>query len=203
MMGAQFSRPKETPCRAPAQGAPAQDHCAPARHGSPPLGAAAHRWGRHNRHGRRQRQQRRPAADDPEVHQVPEGKANGRDPSKNDAESEWSRPATEEDLKHRKDNVAELQLKELEGAMHRSEATMTDLVWHQVNARGSARASDRGCHQCGRRYGDVLRARTAPAGGRMSDSTRCFRKPCQTAGEQEKAPGISGGPPRLYRRGCA
>ena len=130
-------------------------------------------------------------------------KANGREPSKKDAETEGRRLEAEADLKRSKADIAALQLKELEGTMHRSEATMTDLVWHQVNARGSARASGRGCHQCGHRCGDVLRARTAPAGGRMSDSTRCFRDPCQTVGEQEKAPGISGGPPRLYRRGCA
>ena len=56
-------------------------------------------------------------------------KANGREPSKKDAEIEGRRLEAEADLKRSK---ADIQLKELEGTMHRSEdveAVMTDLVY--------------------------------------------------------------------------
>lgn len=59
-------------------------------------------------------------------------KANGREPSKKDAEIEWRRLEAEVDLKRSKADIAALQLKELEGTMHRSEdveAVMTDLVY--------------------------------------------------------------------------
>ena len=60
-------------------------------------------------------------------------KANGREPSKKDAEIEGRRLEAEADLKRSKaDRSPALQLKELEGTMHRSEdveAVMTDLVY--------------------------------------------------------------------------
>lgn len=59
-------------------------------------------------------------------------KANGREPSKKDAETESRRMEAEADLKRSKADMAALQLKELEGKMHRSEdveAVMTDLVY--------------------------------------------------------------------------
>ena len=59
-------------------------------------------------------------------------KANGREPSKKDAEIEGRRLEAEADLKRSKADIAALQLKELEGTMHRSEdveAVMTDLVY--------------------------------------------------------------------------
>lgn len=59
-------------------------------------------------------------------------KANGRDAPKKDAETEGRRLEAEADLKRSKADMAALQLKELEGKMHRSEdveAVMTDLVF--------------------------------------------------------------------------
>ena len=59
-------------------------------------------------------------------------KANGREPSKKDAETEGRRLEAEADLKRSKADIAALQFKELEGTMHRSEdveAVMTDLVY--------------------------------------------------------------------------
>ena len=59
-------------------------------------------------------------------------KANGRDAPKKDAEVESRRLEAEADLKRNKADMAALQLKELEGTMHRSEdveAVMTDLVY--------------------------------------------------------------------------
>lgn len=60
-------------------------------------------------------------------------KANGRESiSKKDAETEGRRLEAEADLKRSKADMAALQLKELEGKMHRSEdveAVMTDLVF--------------------------------------------------------------------------
>lgn len=59
-------------------------------------------------------------------------KANGREPSKKDAETEGRRLEAEADLKRSKADIAALQLKELEGTMHRSEdveAVMTALVY--------------------------------------------------------------------------
>lgn len=59
-------------------------------------------------------------------------KANGREPSKKDSEIEGRRLEAEADLKRSKADIAALQLKELEGTMHRSEdveAVMTDLVY--------------------------------------------------------------------------
>lgn len=59
-------------------------------------------------------------------------KANGREPSKKDSEVEGRRLEAEADLKRSKADMAALQLKELEGKMHRSEdveAVMTDLVF--------------------------------------------------------------------------
>ena len=59
-------------------------------------------------------------------------KANGREPSKKDTEIEGRRLEAEADLKRSKADIAALQLKELEGTMHRSEdveAVMTDLVY--------------------------------------------------------------------------
>ena len=60
-------------------------------------------------------------------------KANGREPSKKDSEIEARRLEAEADLKRSKADMAALQLKELEGTMHRSEdveAVMTDLVYN-------------------------------------------------------------------------
>lgn len=48
-------------------------------------------------------------------------KANGREPSKKDSEIEGRRLEAEADLKRSKADVAALQLKKLEGTMHRSE----------------------------------------------------------------------------------
>ena len=48
-------------------------------------------------------------------------KANGREPSKKDSEIEGRRLEAEADLKRSKADMAALQLKELEGTMHRSE----------------------------------------------------------------------------------
>ncbi len=59
-------------------------------------------------------------------------KANGRDAPKKDAETEGRRLEAEADLKRSKADMAALQLKELEGKMHRSEdveAVMTDIVY--------------------------------------------------------------------------
>lgn len=60
-------------------------------------------------------------------------KANGRESvSKKDAETEGRRLEAEADLKRSKADMAAIQLKELEGKMHRSEdveAVMTDLVY--------------------------------------------------------------------------
>lgn len=59
-------------------------------------------------------------------------KANGKEPSKKDAETEGRRLEAEADLKRSKADMAALQLKELEGKMHRSEdveAVMTDVVY--------------------------------------------------------------------------
>lgn len=60
-------------------------------------------------------------------------KANGRESiSKKDADTEGRRLEAEADLKRSKADMAALQLKELEGKMHRSEdveAVMTDLVF--------------------------------------------------------------------------
>lgn len=59
-------------------------------------------------------------------------KANGREPSKKDTEIESRRLEAEADLKRSKADISALQLKELEGTMHRSEdveAVMTDLVY--------------------------------------------------------------------------
>lgn len=59
-------------------------------------------------------------------------KANGREPSKKDVEIEGRKLEAEADLKRSKADMAALQLKELEGKMHRSEdveAVMTDLVY--------------------------------------------------------------------------
>lgn len=59
-------------------------------------------------------------------------KANGREPTKKDAETEGRKLEAEADLKRSKADMAALQLKELEGKMHRSEdveAVMTDLVY--------------------------------------------------------------------------
>ena len=69
-------------------------------------------------------------------------KANGREPSKKDSEIEARRLEAEADLKRSKADMAALQLKELEGTMHRSEdveAVMTDLV---VAAQTAAEASE-------------------------------------------------------------
>ena len=49
-------------------------------------------------------------------------KANGREPSKKDSEIEGRRLEAEADLKRSKADIAALQLSELEGTMHRSEA---------------------------------------------------------------------------------
>ena len=71
-------------------------------------------------------------------------KANGREPSKKDAEIEGRRLEAEADLKRSKADIAALQLKELEGTMHRSEdveAVMTDLVYIS-SAATAAEASD-------------------------------------------------------------
>lgn len=59
-------------------------------------------------------------------------KANGKETSKKDTETEGRRLEAEADLKRSKADMAALQLKELEGKMHRSEdveAVMTDLVY--------------------------------------------------------------------------
>lgn len=59
-------------------------------------------------------------------------KANGKEASKKDTETEGRRLEAEADLKRSKADMAALQLKELEGKMHRSEdveAVMTDLVY--------------------------------------------------------------------------
>lgn len=59
-------------------------------------------------------------------------KANGRAPPKQDADAESRKLEAEADFKHSKADIAALQLKELEGTMHRSEdveAVMTDLVY--------------------------------------------------------------------------
>ena len=48
-------------------------------------------------------------------------KANGREPSKKDSEIEARRLEAEADLKRSKADMAALQLKQLEGTMHRSE----------------------------------------------------------------------------------
>lgn len=59
-------------------------------------------------------------------------KANGREESKKDTETESKKLEAEADLKRSKADMAALQLKELEGKMHRSEdveAVMTDLVY--------------------------------------------------------------------------
>ena len=59
-------------------------------------------------------------------------KANGREPAKKDAEIEGRRLEAEADLKRSKADMAALQLKELEGKMHRSEDVedvMTDLAF--------------------------------------------------------------------------
>lgn len=59
-------------------------------------------------------------------------KANGRELSKKDVELEGRKLEAEADLKRSKADMAALQLKELEGKMHRSEdveAVMTDLVY--------------------------------------------------------------------------
>lgn len=59
-------------------------------------------------------------------------KANGREYSKKDAETETRKLEAEADLKRSKADMAALQLNELEGKMHRSEdveAVMTDLVY--------------------------------------------------------------------------
>ena len=59
-------------------------------------------------------------------------KANGRETSKKDTETEGRRLSAEADLKRSKADMAALQLQELEGKMHRSEdveAVMTDLVF--------------------------------------------------------------------------
>ncbi|MBQ9229068.1 MAG: hypothetical protein IJ680_01260 [Paludibacteraceae bacterium] len=59
-------------------------------------------------------------------------KANGRQESSKDAEQESIKLKAEADLKRSKADMAELQLKELRGEMHRSEdveAVMTDLIY--------------------------------------------------------------------------
>ena len=59
-------------------------------------------------------------------------KANGKEATKKDTETEGRRLEAEADLKRSKADMAALQLKELEGKMHRSEdveAVMTDLVY--------------------------------------------------------------------------
>lgn len=59
-------------------------------------------------------------------------KANGREPTKKDTETEGRKLEAEADLKRSKADMAALQLKELEGKMHRSEdveAVVTDLVY--------------------------------------------------------------------------
>ena len=59
-------------------------------------------------------------------------KANGREAPKKDIETEGRRLEAEADLKRSKADMAALQLRELEGKMHRSEdveAVMTDLVY--------------------------------------------------------------------------
>lgn len=59
-------------------------------------------------------------------------KANGRAPPKQDMDAESRRLEAEADLKRSKADIAALQLKELEGTMHRSEdvqAIMSDLVF--------------------------------------------------------------------------
>lgn len=59
-------------------------------------------------------------------------KANGKEAAKKDTETEGRRLEAEADLKRSKADMAALQLKELEGKMHRSEdveAVMTDLVY--------------------------------------------------------------------------
>lgn len=59
-------------------------------------------------------------------------KANGREATKKDTETEGRKLEAEADLKRSKADMAALQLKELEGKMHRSEdveAVMTDLVY--------------------------------------------------------------------------
>ena len=63
-------------------------------------------------------------------------KANGREPSKKDAEIEGRRLEAEADLKRSKADIAALQLKELEGTMHRSEdvKAMTDDLIYAVRS---------------------------------------------------------------------
>ena len=59
-------------------------------------------------------------------------KANGREAPKKDIETEGRRLEAEADLKRSKADMAAIQLRELEGNMHRSEdveAVMTDLVY--------------------------------------------------------------------------
>lgn len=59
-------------------------------------------------------------------------KANGRAPPKQDLDAEARKLEAEADFKRSKADMAALQLKELEGTMHRSEdveAVMTDLVY--------------------------------------------------------------------------
>ncbi|WP_455506445.1 protoporphyrinogen oxidase [Gemmiger formicilis] len=59
-------------------------------------------------------------------------KANGREAPKKDIETEGRRLEAEADLKRSKADMAAIQLRELEGKMHRSEdveAVMTDLVY--------------------------------------------------------------------------
>ncbi len=59
-------------------------------------------------------------------------KANGREESRKDSETESKKLEAEADLKRSKADMAALQMKELEGEMHRSEdveAVMTDLVY--------------------------------------------------------------------------
>lgn len=83
-------------------------------------------------------------------------KANGREPSKKDAETEGRKLEAEADLKRHKADMAALQLKELEGKMHRSEdveAVMTDLVY---TIRSMLMALP------GRLAMDVVRVKTAP-----------------------------------------
>lgn len=59
-------------------------------------------------------------------------KANGRAPPKQDLDAESRKLEAEADFKRSKADMAALQLKELEGTMHRSEdvqAVMTDLIY--------------------------------------------------------------------------
>lgn len=88
-------------------------------------------------------------------------KANGREPSKKDAEIEGRRLEAEADLKRSKADIAALQLKELEGTMHRSEdveAVMTDLVRSMLVALPGRLAVDVSSAATAAEASDIIRA---------------------------------------------